>query len=366
MISSRTGALLITLGGCAQVHVPEGQGTQGIDAHAQENDGGGGGAEEVSGDEGGYRGGGGADLSDGGVTLNADGPNCGRTTFALQRVPPDVLILLDRSLSMEEPAGDALACQAQLCNSKWIDMKHALTATVTASQYAVNWGLKLFPSDDGCGVTDDVSAPVAPDNANAVVAAMERGFPNGQTPTRLALEAGQRYLMTLTRSNPRYMVLATDGVPDCGPNDGTDETNAIAAVATVAAAKVPVFVIGIATQQDDAATATLNAMARAGGKPRAADPAYYPVSTADDLSAALVTIGGQIVSCTLSIKDPPDPSNIAVDADGMRVPHGDTDGWTYGATTTTIELRGSWCSRYQSGAIKSVQAIFGCPGVIIP
>ena len=43
----------------------------------------------------------------------------------------------------------------------------------------------------------------------------------------------------------------------------------------------------------------------------AADPAYYPVTTSADLSAALAVIGGQIVSCTLPIMDPPDPTNSA-------------------------------------------------------
>lgn len=107
-------------------------------------------------------------------------------------------------------------------------------------------------------------------------------------------------------------------------------------------------------------------MAMAGGKPRAGTPAYYAVDTADDLSAALQTIGGQIVSCTLPIKQPPDPTNIAVDADSVRVPKSDTDGWSYGAGMTTIELHGSWCMNYQSGAIKNVKAIFGCPGLVIP
>jgi hypothetical protein len=77
-------------------------------------------------------------------------------------------------------------------------------------------------------------------------------------------------------------------------------------------------------------------------------------------------IGGQIVSCTLPIKEPPDPTNIAVDADGMRVPRNDADGWAYGTGMTTIELHGTWCTKYQNGTLKNIKAIFGCPGVVIP
>lgn len=301
------------------------------------------------------------DLADAPVGPTADGLNCGITTFALERMPPDVLIVLDKSQSMADSAQDPRICRVQVCDSKWRDMKEALIATVGGTQAAINWGLKLFPNDDRCGVTDDVSAPVAPGNAAVVIAAIQRAFPSGLTPTRLALEASHRYLMMLPKSSSRYIVLATDGLPACG---GVDESpGAIMAVAKVAAAGIPVFVIGIATQPD--AAATLSAMARAGGKPRAANPAYYPVSTSADLSAALASIGGLVVSCTLPIKQPPDPANIAVDADGKRVPRSDTDGWTYGPAMTTIELRGSWCTKYQSGAVKDVKAIFGCPGIIV-
>jgi hypothetical protein len=266
---------------------------------------------------------------------------------------------------MAAPALDPVTCASRFCPSKWSDIKDALLATVTSSQAAINWGLKLFANSDTCGVTEDVAAPVAPRNADAITSAIQRAFPYGLTPTRLALESSHRYLMTLTRPNPRYLVLATDGIPGC--DFGMDEAAAATmAVAKIAAAGIPVFVIGIATSVEPAADATLSAMARAGGKPRAAKPAYYPVTSADDLSAALATIGGQIVSCTLAIKSPPDPGNIAVDADGMRVPRNNSDGWSYGPGMTSIELHGAWCTRYQSGAIKDVKAIFGCPGVVVP
>jgi von Willebrand factor type A domain len=300
----------------------------------------------------------------GGPAPSADA-NCGLSMFTLERLPPDVLIVLDKSESMSQIAMLSFTCLYMKCNSKWEDMTSALNATVTKTQATVNWGLELFPSDDLCGVTGMVSAPVAPNNAAAVSAAIAAAAPSGNTPTRLALEAGGRYLMGLGRPNPRYVVLATDGVPNCsGARMGADDQPTIDAVGALATAGIPVFVIGVGTQ--GGADATLSAMAMAGGKPRAGKPAYYAVNTAGDLSMALETIGGQIVSCTLPIKQPPDPTNIAVDADGVRVPKNDSDGWAYGPGMTTIELRGSYCTNYQKGAIKDVKAIFGCPGVVIP
>jgi hypothetical protein len=244
-------------------------------------------------------------------------------------------------------------------------MKTALTSTVMSTQATVNWGLSLFPTDMSCGVSGDVAAPVAPNNATALLGAIDGTMPSGNTPTRLAVEAGGKYLMSLTTPNPRYMVLATDGLPNCSGAQGDgDDVPTIAAVKAVAAAGIPVFVIGVGTA--GMGDATLSMMAVAGGKPRMGDPSYYPVATAADLSAALAAIGGQFASCTLPIKSPPDPNNIAVDADGARVPRNDTEGWSYGPGMSTILLHGSYCSKLSDGTIKNVKAIFGCPGVIIP
>jgi hypothetical protein len=295
---------------------------------------------------------------------SADGPNCGLTRFAVERLPPNVLIVLDKSASMNQLAQGLIGCLFLQCNSKWTDMKNALTSTVTATQATINWGLKLFPTDDACGVSDGVTTPVAANNASMVNGAIAANSPGGQTPTRFAIESAGRYLMGLSAPNPRYVVLATDGLPNCsGQGDQADDAATIMSVAKLATAGIPVYVIGVGTQGDG--DATLSAMARAGGKPRTADPAYYPVTTSADLSAALSAIGGQIVSCTLPIKQPPDPSNIAVEADGARVPRSHADGWEYGPDMMTIQLSGSWCARYQSGTIKDVQTIFGCPGMII-
>jgi hypothetical protein len=177
--------------------------------------------------------------------------------------------------------------------------------------------------------------------------------------------------MSLTTPNPRYMVLATDGLPNCnGADNMGDDQATIQAVTDLAAAGIPVFVIGVGTQDllggSAGGDATLSAMAKAGGKPRAGNPSYYPVTTSADFSAALATIGGQIVSCTLQIKTPPDPTNIAVEADGKRVPPSATNGWQYGPGMKTIQLTGTWCTDYQNGTIKNVQTIFGCPGIVIP
>ena len=120
------------------------------------------------------------------------------------------------------------------------------------------------------------------------------------------------------------------------------------------------------------AVMTLDALAVNGGRPQATEPKYYPVASTADLVAVLKTIGGQITSCTFSLgKAPPDPANIAVNAinaAGMttRLTQSMTNGWEYGAGMTSIELFGAACDNVKSKATTDVQAIFGCPGMVIP
>ena len=58
--------------------------------------------------------------------LAADGFNCGLATFKLERLPPDVLIVLDRSGSMRELAKGLGGIFTGNFNTKWTDMKNGV------------------------------------------------------------------------------------------------------------------------------------------------------------------------------------------------------------------------------------------------
>ena len=57
---------------------------------------------------------------------------------------------------------------------------------------------------------------------------------------------------------------------------------------------------------------------------------------------------------------------MTVTADGVPVPRSPskTNGWEYHPDSSTITFFGSYCSDIESGAISSVDFIFGCPGPI--
>lgn len=291
---------------------------------------------------------------------------CGLKKFDLQRQPAELLLVLDRSGSMLETVRDGTV--------KWPSVTMALDQVIMRTQASVHWGLKLYPADQMCGVTDDVNVPPALGNHGAISGAIAMRAPvarSGSTPTRVAVEKGAAFLKTRTSPNPKYILLATDGQPNCrdGRASSEDQRGSTDAVAAAAMQGFATFVVGIATTGTEAHQ-TLNDMAVAGTRPRAdLMTRYYPAASRDELVTVLETITGQITSCTFGLdQPPPSPHDVAVDVDGMRVARDERkmNGWDYGADNRSIVLHGPPCDRLKSGQAKNAQITFGCPGMIIP
>src|SRR5262249_52011866 len=146
------------------------------------------------------------------------------------------------------------------------------------------------------------AVPVGAGNARAIAGAISGTGPNGNTPTRDAITTGAAYLMSVADSNPKYLLLATDGLPNCpagcsltNPSSACTMTAPPAegraapdAGAAAAAGGFPTFVVGVGMTGADA---TLNAMAMAGGRPQTgAATAFYAVTDTTSLVTALNAI----------------------------------------------------------------------------
>jgi hypothetical protein len=309
-----------------------------------------------------------------GTNPTPDGANCGLQQYGLQNVPPDLLIVLDKSGSMGNDLNDVKCVQGAACETKWADTTAAINMVVGMTDTTIRWGLKYFANNGTCGVDPGAAVPIAPGNAGAIMTSIAATMPGGSTPTRLAVQSGADYLMTVMDPNPKFMLLATDGEPNCAPggrNQGADDAaGAVAAVMAAATAGIPVFVVGVGNVAT--AQATLNMLADAGGRPQAGATHYYPVGSTADLVNVLKTIGNMIASCSFGLGSvPPDPTNVGVYANGqtnMRIPKDVThaNGWDYGAGMKSIVLYGAACDAVKNMTTKTIQAIFGCPGVVIP
>jgi hypothetical protein len=251
----------------------------------------------------------------------------------------------------------------------------------------VNWGLKFFPDSTAnvCNVGAGVAVPVGPGSGAAVTTAI-MGSTNAMggvmtgynaTPTRSAMATASTYMQSLTDNGKKYILLATDGQPNCGVSGmggvgGTmtdDSVGATTAVADAKTAGVPTFVVGIATTGMGTADTTLSNMADAGGLARMTMPKYYPVTSADDLAAAIRTLIGVAASCTFQIGPPPtsdgttDLGMINVFGDGNEIARDmtHTNGYDYtDASKMSIQVYGPLCDQIMSGAIQDVSVTFIC------
>jgi hypothetical protein len=296
------------------------------------------------------------------VSATADAKNCGQESFNLEKQPGEILLVLDRSGSMRMPAA------AGGLTSKWMDVTGALNEVLMATDASVLWGLKMFPNGTASCTVDD-GALVAPGAGNfaALSAAIGMTTPEGNgTPTAVAVRKATAYMQTRTTPNPKYLVLATDGEPNCGGGGifgtGTaDNMNAIQAVRDAAAAGFPTFVVGIAAGA--AADGVLNDMATAGGQPRMAMPGYYPVSSRADFITALGAIAGQVANCVFPLtKAPPENDDVTVEINGMKIMRDTTrmQGWDYGPGKKSIQLYGAACEQLKKGTGDKVAITYGC------
>ncbi|MES1205921.1 MAG: hypothetical protein ABUS79_08285 [Pseudomonadota bacterium] len=312
-----------------------------------------------------------------GPDIDASGPtvdaNCGNQPFVVISPPPELLIVLDRSGSMREDPTTGMDCNNMNCPmSKWNLMTAAINEVVAQSETTVNWGLKFFgtgTSNQGagaCAVADVTAVDPAPMSATAIATAIAApgNQPVTNTPTRAAVDSAAAYLMARQTMGAKYILLATDGAPNCpvtGGN-GADAPGAIAAVEAAAGQGIATFVIGIAA--DTVAGDTLNAMAVMGGKPRAGTPQYYSVTTSADLVTALGTIQSIVKGmCTYPLGDAgpdSDPTRLTVTVDGVPFGKDEPDGWAFDPGDKSITFKGSTCDGLMAGTLKTVQLLFGC------
>ena len=325
--------------------------------------------------------GGGGDIS----LTGSGGMTCGVSNTPVMPEPPDVLIVQDKSGSMNDNDADQSCRNGCGTMSKWAELSVAMTNVVMATQTTVNWGLKYFSDNGICDASNAPVVTIGTANAgSAIVASIQGTTAGGNTPTRDAITYGAQYLATLTDTNPKFLLLATDGLPNCPSGCAsmtgqasqsctmTDNPNedaaAEGAVMMAAMQGFQTFVVGIGNVTS--AVNTLNQMAINGGQAQTgASTSYYAATDEAALEAALMAIVGKVASCTIPLTGvPAGQTNVAVsvdDASGQatKVPNDPTNGWTYtDSTDTKIQLNGTYCDGVKNGTYSNVQFLYSCNG----
>jgi hypothetical protein len=310
-----------------------------------------------------------ADTTIDGDFTAVDGMTCGaqQANIGVMNLgdPPDMLVVLDRSGSMNEPTGLAFPPP-----TKWGDMRNALKTTVMAKQSQIKFGLLEFPSDDNCAATAAPNVGIALNTYPGFNTYFTSRSANGNTPAHLGLAGALAYYNTIP-VNPagRYVLFATDGLPNClnGDPNMSAATETVAAVTTLKNAGIKTYVLGIGSFGGGD---ILNDAAVAGGVPKPGAQKYYSASNQQEINQALQAIAGGIIvpSCSFALQStPPDPNNVTVTINGVPVPrspsHG--NGWDYSPNSMTITFFGSYCDQVMMGASSNVSFVYGCPGPVI-
>ena len=327
-----------------------------------------------------------------GIGVDAATPNCGQTSVSVMPLPPDILIVQDRSLSMtddsnDQPCAGGTAAGDGMCGSasKWAQVTTAINQVVGQTQAKVNWGLMFLGDEPAiCGAATAPVVDITPgDSAQPIQTALNGVVFTGAigTPTTAVMNNAVQYMQGLTDPNPKYLLLATDGEPNCavgttgttgnvGASDAVGAENAVAAANT---AGFPTFVVGIATSTDAAATNALNMMAVNGGEAQTgAATQYYAVTDTAGLVSVLAQIIGKAASCTIPLTGVGgNLDKVAVSAkdaagNAIEIMQDPVNGWSYtDATKTAIILNGDACNNLKSVTYTGFQFIYTCATGII-
>jgi hypothetical protein len=281
---------------------------------------------------------------DGGQTF------CSGPPTAFKPQSPKVMVVLDRSESMTGPFGSSSALAVT---------RDVLDQYASKYQRVVWFGYSDFPGSMNCSPSQAccVGAFSAPNpmlvGFSAALHACDQnqscGFPTGnERPTAAAL---YNCSLIFNQNEPvqRYILLITNGRPDCGFSQGPgscgDGGDAQNVIGQLLGKDVDTFVI--APGPIDGATGQcLGDLAVAGGT--APQSSYFhaaqdPPDLNNEIGDILRTIA--MDACTLDLEGVriQETTRVAVTWKNMSIPHDRNNGWDLTGSGFTITLRGPWC-----------------------
>jgi hypothetical protein len=357
-----------------------------------------------------------------------------RTIVAKQQ-KPNMMILLDKSGSMAAPIDSTNpncpgtscpgpSCPAN-CPTRISELRSAMQTFLSGNGNVARMGLTAYPTDPTCGAPSAVRIDTSTSNdvdselqatatqinqaiqAIGITGSQPPGSTNevgGGTPTGPSLNFLGTYTPLQDPNRADFILLLTDGLPNCNPSNsnncinatackcttsscGTDTSapfctlgcldqgGAVSAVADLRTKDILTIVVGFGADTGAGdGPLVLNAMAEAGGFARACpngtnaecgsnntcDQAtrlcqkkFYQASNGAELAAALADISDLIKNTNVCEFDltatPADPRFISVLFDGTNLTRDDTTTWTYtqvGGDKVTI--LGQYCDKLRT------------------
>lgn len=303
---------------------------------------------------------------------NPGGGDCPRVAFTAKPTTPSILLLLDRSGSMNNnfPGG----------GTRWSTVRDALVNTtdgiVTRLESKAYFGSMIYQNlgDQDAGCPELFTRPRTLNNAAAIRQALQASpNSNSGTPTAKSIQAAVASFTSAPApaDSPKIIVLATDGRPNkCtqprNQGDPAEEALVEATAGTAYTQGIRTIPLSVAGASNDDQQAHLQRVANRGagvqtGQPNA--PLYKGDSPAE-LRAAFEAIIGGAISCDLTVT-----GNITQDqARGGDVRLNDRK-LTFGTEwelvgSNIIRLLGATCNELKTSPNPKVDGTFECGTVI--
>lgn len=336
--------------------------------------------------------------------LAPDGTACSCTEVPLSGKPPLLYFVLDASGSMND-------------DGKWTDVRTTVLDAMQKIGNRARYGMWVYPTPRAASTcaegteflpASDYDKPPGVRGTvwNSVYSKLNATGASGGTPTAAALRAIASRLPAGGSGDagdggaaPTFVILATDGAPNCNldSNCGVDrcvpnltkaaaectptnncckaptyspgnciDEDAVPAVSALRRAGVPTFVLGI--PGSEVFGDVLDDMAVAGDTVQPGSVTkYYKVGATgpNAIATALRKIAARVVgNCTITLeKTPADPEQVNVFFDGVVVPRDGDNGWRLNDNILT--LIGVSCQQVQQGDVLEVRVVAGCPTVTI-
>lgn len=279
---------------------------------------------------------------------------CTVTRYTVSTQPPEVLIVLDRSDSMNELVDGT---------SKWDIARQAIGDLVASHEQLVRFGLWAYPGttlDCSGGVACDAGALLTEPAAEAASSITE-ALASAETcalgtPTAEALTALEDSSLLESSERSSYVVLITDGKSTCEPP-------APAAQALFERQpSVPTFVIGFGDAVDPE---ELYAIAQAGGTVALSpEPGFHVAQDAAGLGAALLQVAGATLPCSFDLAGTPKPHGSEVllyfGDEAVTQDSEHEDGWDYDVNTNRVTVYGPACDELSTKQVTEASLVYTC------
>ena len=285
-----------------------------------------------------------------GETCNEGHCGCLGVAFQAEPVTPNMLIVLDRSNSMDSSGGG---------DTKWNIARSALNQILADHGGNVRFGLDMFAANNSCAA-GQINVNIGDGTAAQITTTINGTSADSGTPIHATMNALRNYNGLKDASHPNYVLLLTDGKEEC--DFWSDPAQPVQQLRNQTPS-VKTFVVGFGSGVD---TAQLNDMATKGGTARPGSPKYYQANNATELSQALTAILGTVLSCTYTLDQvPEDLADLYVYQDDMAVEQdtSHSNGWDYDPAEGTLTFYGAACEALENGSVTDLNIVYGCPGV---